>query len=41
MNNSGKEKALNLNTKNKLYLQSNASKAPPSPKQPFFIGNKL
>ncbi|KAI5443325.1 uridine kinase-like protein 5 [Lathyrus oleraceus] len=38
MNNSGKEKALNLNTKNKLYLQSNASKAPPSPKQPFFIG---
>ncbi|CAL5185735.1 unnamed protein product [Lathyrus oleraceus] len=38
MNNSGKGKALNLNTKNKLYLQSNASKAPPSPKQPFFIG---
>ncbi|XP_058776328.1 uridine kinase-like protein 5 [Vicia villosa] len=38
MNNSGKEKALNLDTKDKLYLQSNASKAPPSPKQPFFIG---
>ncbi|CAI8594080.1 unnamed protein product [Vicia faba] len=38
MNNSGKEKALNLNTNDKLYLQSNAFKAPPSPKQPFFIG---
>ncbi|XP_058751287.1 uridine kinase-like protein 5 [Vicia villosa] len=38
MNNSGKEKALNLDTKDKLYVQSNASKAPPSPKQPFFIG---
>ncbi|CAK8533198.1 unnamed protein product [Lathyrus sativus] len=37
MNNSGKEKALNLDIKDKLYLQY-TSKAPPSPKQPFFIG---
>jgi len=43
MNNSPKEIAipLNLNLKNKISsLLSNASKAPPSPKQPFFIGNK-
>lgn len=41
MNNSPKEIAspLNLNIKNKISsLLSNASKAPPSPKQPFFIG---
>jgi hypothetical protein len=41
MKNSGKEFGLplNLDIKNKLSLQSNASKGPPSPKQPFFIGN--
>ncbi|WJX65924.1 uridine/cytidine kinase [Trifolium repens] len=40
MKNSGKEFGLplNLDIKNKLSLQSNASKGPPSPKQPFFIG---
>ncbi|XP_004489614.1 uridine kinase-like protein 5 [Cicer arietinum] len=40
MNNSEKENslALNVNIKNKISVQSNGSKAPPSPKQPFFIG---
>ncbi|KAL2335251.1 hypothetical protein Fmac_016464 [Flemingia macrophylla] len=40
MNNVAKEAALpsNLNIKDKHTLQSNATKAPLSPKQPFFIG---
>lgn len=42
MNNSGKEVSLplNINIKDNVPLQSNVSKAPKSPKQPFFIGNK-
>ncbi|CAJ2666031.1 unnamed protein product [Trifolium pratense] len=40
MKNSGKEIGLplNLDIKKKLSIQSNASKGPPSPKLPFFIG---